>query len=290
MKHIQNHISDTMRHTRIVPLLIAALCVFMNAAPGMAQSKCVPGFPCPEETIDTPVQNGGGACDANFMNQIHARAFLEAERENVSFKTAIRKPDSVLEYSCFVDQAATVSNASALFSGSSDLSNMIMKTVIQSLDSYVSSNFDHAFMGAATEGKDIKLGSACDLINQVYKASSCSNFDLEFLTFKELAENDPRITPCNENAIYDGLIDLAENKDFQYVTFDEVKTYEDQLEPGTCKNQPPIPTGRIVTIKKPVFRIFGQDIVDAKEEEFDEYMCSNPSCFYNYNKKRCEPS
>ncbi|GJL84495.1 MAG: hypothetical protein DHS20C02_02700 [Micavibrio sp.] len=35
------------------------------------------------------------------MNQIYAKAYLEAERENIINETIFRKPDSVLEYSCF---------------------------------------------------------------------------------------------------------------------------------------------------------------------------------------------
>ena len=35
------------------------------------------------------------SCDANFMNQIYAKGFLEAEREVVISNSLIMKPDSV---------------------------------------------------------------------------------------------------------------------------------------------------------------------------------------------------
>ncbi len=89
-----------------------------SSAPALAQ--CLPGLPCvvpltpnnPNSATDGPNRSGAHnvnkseseACDADFMNQIHARAFLEASRENILSEVTIRKPDSVLEYTCF-DQA-----------------------------------------------------------------------------------------------------------------------------------------------------------------------------------------
>lgn len=49
---------------------------------------------------------GSHACDADFMNQIYANSFLQAERDVMMSELLVRKPDSVLEYSCFDQHAA----------------------------------------------------------------------------------------------------------------------------------------------------------------------------------------
>lgn len=84
--------------------------------------SCSPGIPCTGYDIynqpnanTSSAYNGGKdgswtapsgdsvttACDGNFMNQIYARAFLEAQREVMLSEQIIHKPDSVLEYTCF---------------------------------------------------------------------------------------------------------------------------------------------------------------------------------------------
>lgn len=84
---------------------------------------CSPGIPCTGYDIysqtdagtsaDYNGAKGGGyflspsnsysttACDGNFMNQIYAQAFMEAQREVMMSEQIIHKPDSVLEYTCF---------------------------------------------------------------------------------------------------------------------------------------------------------------------------------------------
>ncbi len=84
---------------------------------------CSPGIPCTGYDIYNQPSSGtsgnyngsksGGtwlspsnaytttACDGNFMNQIYARAFMEAQREVMMSEQLIHKPDSVLEYTCF---------------------------------------------------------------------------------------------------------------------------------------------------------------------------------------------
>lgn len=53
------------------------------------------------------------SCDADFMDVMKARAGLEATREMEMAQTIINKPDSVLEYSCFVSD---IKNFPVLFS------------------------------------------------------------------------------------------------------------------------------------------------------------------------------
>lgn len=97
-------------------------------SPALA-GTCSPGIPCTGYDIYNQTDAGtsgnyngsksGGiwlspsnsytrtACDGNFMNQIYARAFMEAQREVMLSEQIIHKPDSVLEYTCF-DQFASL--------------------------------------------------------------------------------------------------------------------------------------------------------------------------------------
>jgi hypothetical protein len=71
-------------------------------------APCSPGIPCTgydvnaDDTVNDAKQDAYGArCDGNLMNQMYSRAFLEAERDVLMGMSIIRKPDSILEYTCF---------------------------------------------------------------------------------------------------------------------------------------------------------------------------------------------
>ena len=97
-------------------------------------TDCIPGLPCiVDKTPNDPLNPNDGpnitgpnaaktssdACDADFMNQIYGRAYLEAEREIVMSQIALRKPDSVMEYTCFDQHAGLAGQyAAPLFSSS----------------------------------------------------------------------------------------------------------------------------------------------------------------------------
>lgn len=106
-----------------------------------AAGTCSPGIPCTGYDINTdttsntdPPLNGpktglpvtagahtGGACDGDFMNQIISRAYLEASRDVIMSEQIIRKPDSVLEYTCFEDLVNTTAiYGDRIFSGIQD--------------------------------------------------------------------------------------------------------------------------------------------------------------------------
>lgn len=104
--------SNTSKILVMGGLFALAACIF---AP-RADAACVAGLPCvtpmtpnyPNDGEITPNTSGENAakseselCDADFMNQIYARSMLHAEREHGMLQTILRKPDSVLEYSCF---------------------------------------------------------------------------------------------------------------------------------------------------------------------------------------------
>ncbi len=167
------------------------------AIPGLPPG---PGIPCsndytpnptPLDPTDGPNEIGvapnaekhdRAACDADFMNQIYARSYLEANREIMITGRLISKPDSVLEYSCF-DQAVrdTAQIAAPIFSnsqawnggaysnvpnpgfnpqmiafppnvrvdmGAQGLTNALNAVVMNSLNNFVNTNnFTHSFLG-----------------------------------------------------------------------------------------------------------------------------------------------
>lgn len=126
-------VQKTKHNTHIRGLVIAvtmALCLF----PGTSHAACIAGIPCvtgltpndpdaPTHPNTPPAPNaaksGSPACDADFMNQIYANAYTEAERNITYSEVLIRKPDSVLEYSCFDQGAAVVANSVAPLFGES---------------------------------------------------------------------------------------------------------------------------------------------------------------------------
>lgn len=83
---------------------------------------CSPGIPCTETYTpgdgSNAAKSNSSYCDADLMNQMYARAFLEASRDYVLAGELIQKPDSVLEYTCFDKQATmTAIYADYIFSG-----------------------------------------------------------------------------------------------------------------------------------------------------------------------------
>ncbi|MFP4314054.1 MAG: hypothetical protein ACLFR0_06985 [Alphaproteobacteria bacterium] len=208
-------------------LCFAWLCV---SAP-YAYAQCVAGVPC--ITTDYTVGDGTNAaksdspaCDAEFMNQIYARAFLEAQRENIMAQTYIRKPDSVMEYSCLdrligqvrphavnlfssstVWQNRTVplniaytaagnqtSVTMTSYMGANSIVTPLNNVVGETLGNYVNTNFDHDYLGGtAGIGSSISTsipGGAynCSVMRTVWDLAKCQNFDSAANTFMTFDE------------------------------------------------------------------------------------------------------
>lgn len=215
-----------MNPARHIPVLaLLALCVF-GFVPE-AGAGCAQGLPCitnatpnnpadpndgpnatnapnraaPRDLLGAGACNGatpaqGCACDADLMNQIYSRAFLESQRDTIKAEVLIRKPDSVLEYTCFNNLATVaVSRAGPIFSestrwrpatvtitsalgvgeignmnfvpivlmntwmGPMKLENSIRGLVRDSLTPYINENFSHRFLGGAATALDYTPGS-----------------------------------------------------------------------------------------------------------------------------------
>ena len=226
-----------MKHLKIA--LFALIAVFTLSETALAQ--CVPGAPCITDDYavganENDDKRGQAAtCDGDFMNQIYARAFMEAARETMMAQTYIRKPDSTLEYTCFDTMLNHVAqNAPPLFSESDRWDNAMIPLniayveagnpeeipivvnmgaghIVPLLTSVVSDamtnyleNFDHEFLGG-TGGMDSSMASSvspgsysCGSMAAIWEIARCQNFPdgpTLFMTFEELAATDPRQFP-----------------------------------------------------------------------------------------------
>lgn len=156
------------------------------------------------------------ACNDQFYSMMGNNAFMNAEREITASEVIIRKPDSVLEYSCFDQDVAMIAEDIAdIFSDSSDynsstmnvsgngvgddtlspissitysvnmgnthLDNNINALVLQMITKY-DDNFTHKFLGGATSidydlnNNVAAVSSTCDSMYQAYFMAKCENF------------------------------------------------------------------------------------------------------------------
>lgn len=193
-----------MQSTRffLTYFFIALFGVFITTPSNTFAGACSPGIPCTSYNIydnndagrdvnfnalktgvAAPYEN---ACDGNFMNRIHSRAFMEANREVIMSEQIIHKPDSVLEYTCF-DQYVAVAgeHAGPIFSeseewenrdvcrgvgddnlegdpdscdeeitvnhgyGDDHLDNVLEDFLFDIMTDYIDTNFDHTFLGGS---------------------------------------------------------------------------------------------------------------------------------------------
>jgi len=241
---------------RLTTLACAAAFIALFGASGDAYAQCtsvIPGLPdvgsvpCSEAfTPNTPSNPSDGpnapgspneakhendSCDGDFMNQIYARSYLEANREIMISALLVRKPDSVLEYTCFDGQVKrTAETAGLIFSetnlwlgsGGGSYSSVstpdgsdidinvytadtyldvsLNRLVMQGMSSFVNSNFDHEFLGgSAGISSDVKasVGAAslaCSNMRDVYELAKCKNINPAtfFMTFEDIVAADPR--------------------------------------------------------------------------------------------------
>lgn len=233
------------------------------------------------------VLSGGGqaaavvGCDPQYMDAMEARGKIEFNREHAQNQNFILKADSVLEYSCFLNDANGVSGN---FTNSGSISN----TVIFPTFTYVFSNFGHTFLGghaplvaaAGTPG-------GCVTMAYVWQLAHCINFYDNAATdgwfdFSWYTSNDPRTLPraCTTNSVQNGDINIAFNgKQGSYVPaaenpndatqylVDDINAHTDVF--GTdCASSPMIPTGVIVHRK------------DFTPEDYKEKICPYPGCYY----------
>jgi murein DD-endopeptidase MepM/ murein hydrolase activator NlpD len=172
------------------------------------------------------------ACDANVYQVIQQRAHFKVQENYVVSELLVKKPDSVMEYTC-ADQYAGIANqmGGRIFSNSTTwapravmsstgipmLMNVSMdtrslqmsleNTVTAAMKEYVRGNFPMGFLAGTGGGDYSPSGSlpggfyTCSNMMQVWQTAKCTNFGEAkdfgsagpFVTFQELAMgNDPR--------------------------------------------------------------------------------------------------
>ncbi len=283
----------------------------LAAFSGAATAACLPGLPC----VTTAAT--GDTCDADFMNQIYARSFIEGQREMVMNQVLIRKPDSVLEYTCFdqfVRDSAEI--AGPIFSeipdftgitvpnpGAADIEYTVNMTdtkldsslnalVMASLNAYTSTNFAHDLLGG-TSGEANTIASsvsgadnACSFMNDIYFFARCKNFatDDQFFKFDDLVSSDPRnLIPdlrCSTGSgITQGHVDTARD-----TVADTPNIFMDFVDASSC--EPPIPTG--VTAFQTKYAIDLQGNVNKVDDfSFPDHVCANPGCYFDRASGNC---
>jgi hypothetical protein len=166
------------------------------------------------------------------MQAIEAQGWLEAQREITQNENLIVKPDSVLEYTCFVsflnvatsntnigginrpfsETDAWQTTGFSLTSTDTSLSFYVAKA----LGPYIDSNFPHHFLGGrltalpatkpdgmATMSNVVGGPYTCDVMAKVWEQARCQNFDAipaqdgfrDFFWYGDEATNDPRKPP-----------------------------------------------------------------------------------------------
>ena len=210
--------------------------IMMSYVAPLQAATCSPGIPCTNYDVydnanDNNAKTGSGSCDANFMNQIYSRAFMEANREVIMSEQIIHKPDSVLEYTCF-DQFISMAahNAGPIFSEtdywenmtieiwtgdnvytttinvvfpSTHMDNILAALILDTLSNYIDANFGHTFLGEGTTLDNTissSIGSNsynCSHMSTVWTVAKCLDFgeDDRFRSFEHLVSNDPRSIP-----------------------------------------------------------------------------------------------
>ena len=216
-------------------------------------------------------------------------------------ETGIRKPDSVLEYTCF-DQTANVgaNEIHKIFGRQTgNPTQSVQNLVIKSFTEYLNKNFAHKFLGRDS-GTDYTPNSSatsynCTSMNLVNFYARCMNFvqdNMDFVSFTTLANSsaDPRILPsqykCSGTEITQDLIDVSQNKDLKYVNFDTFDDYKKIAVDTPCAD--PVDTGLIAISSKFVgwSGVLGGPSIT--EEKKPHKTCVNPLCYYDPAGDKCE--
>lgn len=296
------------------------LIAFLAHSPVFA---CLPGIPCivsasgNDPAVDGDGPNAEGApnakksdsdsCDADFMNQIYARAAMEAEREIIMAGVGVRKPDSVLELSCFDRTAySTMKNSSQIFSKGGTSSTV--DSTIKAFANHIMGSFSQKFLARqGNKDPDYEVGdhtntAPCDMMNIVHQLAQCYDFDstadkkvsyvgrdkLQFMTFETLALIDPRVFPtrlsCNRRGMIDNWnIALASNRNGAFAAIDRYPLPIDPDTPGPACREP-ISTG--ITITQRVTNRGGARRNQTRQVE--ERICIDPFCYFDKASTSCK--
>lgn len=243
-------VSPPKSNLRFLPAALMLTLAVLICPANVFAAACTPGLPCTGYDVNTdttagtdPALNGpktglaaphtGGMCDGNFMNQIYAKAYMEASREVIINEQLINKPDSVLEYTCFDQFIALAAHEAGMIFSEADtydsrdvdlctgddscgtntttysvnydddhLDNVLDTLLLDTLEDYITNNFSHTFLGGESAIDNTmnltSIGASnydCSHMQAVWDIAKCRDFgeDDQFINFEDLSTQDPRI-------------------------------------------------------------------------------------------------
>lgn len=221
----------------------------------------------------------GVGCDPEFAEVLGERAWMEGQREIETAERIILKPDSTLQYSCFVREAAAAALAmDTIFGDKKD--SALLDGYLGYIamgpggdgpgGKYLDVNFGHEFAGGF-----FGSGGPCAQMAAVWHFVKCTDFNMDwFKTFEELAANDFREKPwaCNSGARNTAWSDAMTAAFPPPATpaepggMDLVVHYNQLMFGADCANSRPIPTGIEVMRGGSASR---------------DHVCPSPGCYYD---------
>ncbi len=167
---------------------------------------------------------GQPTCDADFNKRMTSRAWMEAEREIEMAEILIKKPRSVLEYSCFLSQAIDLGGAANM---GEDAAQVFEQGSLQGSVDYLKQSFP----GSTT----------CAAMSEVWKEAQCQNFSENyFIDFPVMYAVDMRM--CNNpkrNEDWKKAVLLS----VEQGEIDPQQNWLDQTSAKRCVTIKPQPTG-----------------------------------------------
>ena len=212
-------------------------------------------------------QSVSKGCDIEFYNQLKGAAKLKGSREMEAAQAIILKPDSVLHYSCFLQQANSLRQELPFKKSMKGMSEAVIKPFDKYLDNYAH-NMDGGLIAPPPNA-----GGPCNVMGMIWHTAKCNDFDPAlFAPFNE-AGADMRTFPqsCGgRRADIAGLQLDAKVPAGGPGAGDAMPSYHGDL--TVCGA--PVPTGLKVTID-------GQ--------EHDDVVCLAPGCYYDGATCRASP-
>ena len=233
-------------------------------------------------------------CDPKYYESLEARAWLEAQREITQNQNLIYKPDSVLEYTCYVGHlnilAKLTTQDRALFSatgrwGTTEPGNMTnsLQSLVGSAMQKYAANFPGNLLGGRSNraqtlsGTSVSPGDySCDVMQAIWTEAKCKNFiDRDhdgFFTFEEYSTGSDKRelpAPCSGSPPWTTNINTATES--PPWTREDVKTYYDELFPVSSD----CGSGHVSHVKTGLKVI---DTLSGGPTEYDEHVCVVPGC------------
>ena len=285
---------------RFLLFLVVALCIFVQQVHAAGEPD---------------------SCDVSVYTKMKNRAAAEASRDTVMAQTAIRRPDSVLEYSCFSQFASlTAARAAPLFSesalwrnnnvdistydpvhspgevnialnvsqASGSLFNAIGMVVFDAMTNYGLTNFGHSYLGFvdATGSESSTAPYACSAMQTVWHASKCDSFSSEDIFTKLGDGQDIRQWPAGSECTGTGYANLDIDVTPDPIVTNLQRYHREAPNVQDCASQRPFETGRMVTNVKD-FNIPASGAPTRDMEMFQELICVLPGCYFDYNAGKC---